>query len=98
VVLPPGKRERHVGQSENPGMIAYTYTTDVSGNEVKTWLSPVKYIKDGKPHIYTVSVNVTTVTNSHFAGNLRADEGNPESCQKHFLIESIKIGYIYSAL
>jgi hypothetical protein len=85
-------------ESENPGMIAYTYITDGSGNEVRTYLKPVKYIKDGNPHTYTTSVNVSQVTNSHFAGNLFSVENNPESGVKHSVIESVRIGYVYTAL
>jgi hypothetical protein len=85
-------------QSENPALIAWTYLTDASGNEVRTYFKPVKYLKDGMPHDYSTTVTVTTVTNIHFAGNLFAIENNPGTGEKHCIIESVKIGYLYSIL
>ncbi len=82
-------------QSDNPGMIAFTYFTDVSGNEVRTYLKPEKYIKDGMPHTYSTTVVVTSVSNIHFAGNIYATGSNPINSEKHSFIESIKISYTY---
>jgi hypothetical protein len=76
-------------------MIAFTYFTDVSGNEVRTYLKPEKYIKDGMPHTYSTTVVVTSVSNIHFAGNIYATGSNPINSEKHSFIESIKISYTY---
>jgi hypothetical protein len=81
--------------SANPGTVVYTYNSDDSGNETRNYLEPVKYIKDGNPHTYSLKVNVTAVTNLHLAGSLYASASNPADGGKHSIIELIRISYTY---
>jgi hypothetical protein len=79
----------------NPCPVLYTYNTDGSGNETRNYLKAVRYIKDGYPHTYSFKVNVTAITNLHFAGSLYASGNNPADVGRHSLIELIKISYSY---
>jgi hypothetical protein len=82
-------------QSATSCPVVYTYNTDGSGNEPRSYLKTLNYIKDGKPHAYTLKFSITTVTNLHFAGSLYPSVSNQGGGTRHAIIELIKLGYSY---
>lgn len=78
-------------QSINPGVTAYTYDADSIGTGKKYNIETINFIKDGKPHRYSLNFKVPWNKKVFLQGRL-LDSGNiPLKCDNHAIIYSISI-------
>ncbi len=77
-------------QTVNPQLIAWFCNADSSETGKKYFLPPVKYIRDGYPHIYTLTDTNKLYTRVILKGNLYECENNPESGERYGRIDNIR--------
>jgi hypothetical protein len=76
-------------QTANPQFIAWLCSADSSETGKKYFLPPIKYIKDGYPHVYTLSETNKRNTPVIFKGNLYESENNPDLGERYGSIKNI---------
>jgi hypothetical protein len=80
-------------QSYNPGFTAWICNADSSETGVRTHFQSIRYIKDGRPHSYTIAGSHTGKTGIVFKGFLYDSGSNPDSGEKNATIENISFYY-----
>ena len=80
-------------QSLNPGLTAYSCHADSIETGKRNFIKPVYYIKDGKPHKYSVIFSVPPKTTLHIRGCLYDYDNHPDDWEKHLGIQNISVIY-----
>ncbi len=80
-------------QSYNPCFTAWFCNSDSLETGRKNYLSSIRYIKDGRPHIYTVTGTLTDDTSVIFKGWLYDYASNPDYGEQNARIENISFYY-----
>jgi hypothetical protein len=83
-------------QTLNPRIEAYSCNADSLETGKRNHLKPVYYFKDGKPHKYTLLLNVPLKTTLHVRGNFYEFDNNPDDWEKHLNINNISLIYSFS--
>lgn len=83
-------------QSSDPAFLAYIQNPDSTVTE-KTFLTTIKYIKDGAPHNYYVRIDAPSQYYFHVKGWF-VSSCTPDSMNNHFLIENIVFSATSGAL
>jgi hypothetical protein len=82
-------------QSLNPRFTAFTCHRDSIDTGKRQYFESVDYIKDGKPHTYSLVFKVPGLANRHLRGRLFDFDNNPEISQEHGIFENISINYSF---
>jgi hypothetical protein len=77
-------------QSVNPRFTVWLCRADSSENGKKYYLPSIKYIKDGRPHNYTVTGTNDKNSPAILQGTLYEREDNPEEGERYGKIENIQ--------
>lgn len=80
-------------QTVNPGFIAWFCSADSSDTGKKYFLTPIKYIKDGYPRMYTITGNNNKNYPVLFRGDLYDRENNPDDGERYGRIEKIRFSF-----
>ncbi|MCX6300798.1 MAG: DUF4296 domain-containing protein [Bacteroidia bacterium] len=80
-------------QSDDPCFTAWICNIDSAETGVRTYLLPIWYIKDGRPHSYTIAGFHPGKTGIVFKGFLYDSGSNPDSGEKNAMIEDISFYY-----
>ena len=80
-------------QSHNPCFTAWICNADSISTGKKNYLPAIRYIKDGKPHAYTVTGTHTVLTGAVFTGCLYDYGSNPDAGERIAMIENISFYY-----
>ncbi len=78
-------------QTLNPRITLYSCHPDSIISGKRKYIETINYIKDGKPHTYTLNLTVLSKKPRCFRGNLYDFDNNPDECEKHAIIENILI-------
>lgn len=78
-------------ESLNPRLVAYTCNADSIESGKREYLNPFKYIKDGKPHDYTLIITVPKKRPTSFTGLVFVCDNNTEEIQQNSIIENLSI-------
>jgi len=81
-------------QSVNPRFTIYSVPPDSIKTGKKTYFKTVEYLKDGKPHSYSVPMIVDKTT-LHFGGSLFDSNNMHEGIENHYIIENISITFSF---
>jgi hypothetical protein len=84
--------------SFNPGLTAYTCDSDSMETGKRTYSKPVLYLKDGYPHLYTMTFSSSSKDTLILKGDLFDTENMPDEWGKHFQILNISVVYSVFAL
>jgi hypothetical protein len=85
-------------QSVNSRLAAYLCHPDSIDTGKRQYLKTMKYIKDGRPHKYTITYRLPEKTTFHLRGLLFDFENNPELPEKHAIFENISLTYTYEVV
>jgi hypothetical protein len=80
-------------QSYRPCFTAWTCNRDSAETVIKTYLPSIMYIKDGRPHTYTVAGSSKESTGIVFRGRLYDSGNNPDYAIRNARIEDITFFY-----
>lgn len=80
-------------QSDHPCFTAWISNADSAETGARTYLPSIRYIKDGRPHSYTVAGSHTGRTGIILKGFLYDSGSNPDSGEKNAAIENITFDY-----
>jgi len=81
-------------QSLNPRGTAYSFNPDSIETGKRLNIETIDYIKDGRPHIYIMTLIVPEKTIRHLRGWLYNFDTSPYDLEKHVKIENISLTYI----
>ena len=73
----------------NPQMSAYVCNADSVETGKRRYFHSFKYIKDGLPHRYSITITPPDYRHLHVRGCLYAPENHPGNNDQHFSIEKI---------
>jgi hypothetical protein len=85
-------------QSLNPGLTAFTCHPDSIETGKRTYIKPIRYIKDGHEHKYSVTFTVPVKTTLHVRGCLYDYANHPDDWDKHLVIHNIAVNYSLIAI
>lgn len=85
-------------QTVNPGLNAFTCHPDSTQTGKRNYIEPVRYIKDGFEHKYSVTFTVPVKTTLHLRGCLYDYTNNPDDWDKHIIIRNISVIYSLAAI
>lgn len=77
--------------AKNARYTIYTCNPDSIDTGKRNYLNPIRYIKDGHPHTYSLRIRVPLRKVVHVHGNLYDFDNNPDEWGKHILIHSITL-------
>jgi hypothetical protein len=80
-------------QSYDPCFSAWLCNTDSIRTGKKNYLPSIRYIKDGKPHTYTVTGTYPDIARAVFKGRLCDYGSNPDAGEQNAVIENISFFY-----
>ena len=80
-------------QSLNPRLTAFTCHPDSIETGKREYIKPIRYLKDGHEHKYSVTFSVPLKTTLHVRGCLYAFDNNPADWEKHLVIRNIDVTY-----
>ncbi len=80
-------------QTVNPQFIAWFCSADSIETGKKYFLPPIKYIKDGYPHVYTLTETNRRSNPMILKGNLYESENNPDLGERFGSIENILFAF-----
>jgi hypothetical protein len=79
-------------QTVNPRTVAYTSSADSLETGKKHYITPIQFLKDGRPHNYSLYIPVER-NFSHIKGWFVYFEDQPAEILKHLQIENISLSY-----
>ena len=79
-------------ESLNPGATIITAPSDGADTGNRQNIRSIYYIKDGRPHTYSLSIPVLE-TLRHLKGSFYDFDNNPSNLNKHIFIENISISF-----
>lgn len=82
----------------NPQLTIYSVSSDSLSTGKRTFINTLKYLKDGRPHTYFLSLKVPQNKALHFSGSLFDSNNHPEGVENHYKIENISVSYSTVAL
>lgn len=82
-----------VDQSLNPRATIYSCSPDSIETGKKQYLKTINYLKDGRPHTYSLTVVVPEKEIRHLRGWLYDSENSIYRFEKHLKIENISLTY-----
>ena len=85
-------------ESLNPRATIFTVASDSTDTGNKQNIRTIYYIKDGRPHTYSIIIPVFETTIHHLKGSLYDSENNPYNIDKHILIENISVAFNTAAI
>ena len=85
-------------QSANPELTAFTCHPDSILTGKRNYIEPIRYIKDGYEHKYSVAFTVPVKTTLHMRGCLYDYANNPDNWDKHLTIQNIAVIYSFVAI
>jgi hypothetical protein len=85
-------------ESLNPGFRAYVCNSDSLSTGKKRFLKQVKYVKDGQPHNYNITINCSDMPGHNFRGLFYSIDNNPDYSGSHLIIENISYSLTSGAL
>ena len=85
-------------QAFNPGLTAYSINADSIETGKRNYIKTPRYIKDGKPHTYTVIFKVPIKTTLQIRGSLFDFENHPDDMVNNTVIKNIAITHTVGAL
>ncbi len=71
----------------------YSVSPDSLETGKKSYLNTIRYIKDGAPHMYHLTLKVPSNSSLHFGGSLFDSDNHMEGIEDHYMIENISITY-----
>jgi hypothetical protein len=80
-------------QSLNTGLTAFTCNPDSIETGKRTYIKPVRYLRDGRKHKYNVTFTVPVKTTLHVRGCLYDYDNHPDEWDKHLVISNIAVNY-----
>jgi hypothetical protein len=80
-------------QSVNPRPTAYTTPVDSIDSGKKVYVKYVNYLKDGRPHTFSLNFHVPENKIHHLRGWLYDHDNTMPGLEKHFKIETISLTY-----
>jgi hypothetical protein len=80
-------------QSVNPQITAYTCNLDSLATGKRIYAKTINYLKDGRPHIYTLVFKVPEKTQLLLRGWLYNFCNNPDNSEKHAIFENISLTF-----
>lgn len=80
-------------QSVHPGISIYSVSADSIATGKRKYFNNLKYLKDGMPHTFTVTLNVPIKSSVHFGGSLFDSDSNPSEIENHYKIDNIFLSY-----
>ena len=84
-------------QSVNPRLTVYTCHPDSIDTGKRRYFKTMEYIKDGRPHQYTLIYTLPAKTPVHLRGWLTDPDNNPDVLEKHVIFENISFTSGYAA-
>jgi hypothetical protein len=81
-------------QTKNARYTIYTCNPDSIDTGKRNYYEPIRYIKDGHPHTYSLRIRVSFKNVVHVHGNLYDFDNKPDEWGKHILIHSITLSSI----
>jgi hypothetical protein len=84
-------------QSFNPRPLAYTTSPDSIDTGKRRYMKSFNYLKDGRQHIYVLSIHVRNNSN-HVRGWLFYFDNNSSGLKPHFQIEKISLTFTSAAI
>lgn len=78
-------------QSLNPRLFAYSCSADSIETGKRVFLKTLNYIRDGKPHDYTLDIKVPTNRPTSFSCLMYIFDNNPESLSQNAVIENLSV-------
>jgi hypothetical protein len=78
-------------QSFNPEAYVYSVSADSADSGKRRYLKSVQYLKDGRPHLYYLTLNVSENANLYLGGWLLYYENRHEGTWTHFIIDNISL-------
>lgn len=81
-------------QSVNPRITAWSIHSDSIVTGKRKFFKTIDYIKDGRPHIYTLIINVPEKTTLYLRGCFYDYDNYFDEWGKHLLIKNISLTYI----
>jgi hypothetical protein len=85
-------------QTVNPELTAFTCHPDSIQTGKRNYIEPIRYIKDGFEHKYSVTFTVPVKTTLHLRGCLYDYANNPDNWDKHIIIQNIGVIYSLAAI
>ncbi len=82
-------------QSVNPRITVYSCHPDSVDTGKRRYVETIGYIKDGKPHTYTLIIKVPEKTILHLRGRLFDFDNNPGQSEEHVIFENISLTYTH---
>jgi hypothetical protein len=80
-------------QSINPKAFLYTSSPDSIDTGKRKYLKSSTYLKDGRPHTYTLIISSPEQKINHLRGWLYDFENRPSGFEKHIKIENISLSF-----
>jgi len=80
-------------QSVNPRVTAFTCYADSMDTGKRRYVKSINYLKDGRPHTYTLIISSPEQVIRHLRGWLFDFDNRPSGIEKHIKIENISITY-----
>ena len=77
-------------QSVNPRLTVFTCSPDSINTGKKHYLKSTGYIKDGRPHKYSITI-IESGSTLHLAGWFFDFENHPFGFERHYIIENISL-------
>lgn len=85
-------------QSVNPRPSMYSCSQDSLETGNRQYINSIEFIKDGRPHKYSIVVNGSEKSVRHLIGWLYDCENRTNKFEKHSIIENISISFNHAAL
>jgi hypothetical protein len=85
-------------QTANPELTAFTCHPDSILTGKRNNIEPIRYVKDGFEHKYSVSFTVPAKAKLQLRGNLFDYSNNPGNWDKHLIIQNISVLYSVVAI
>jgi hypothetical protein len=85
-------------QSVNPRITVYSCHPDSIETGKRNYVKTMKYIKDGRPHTYSIIFRVLERRSFHLRGWLYDFDNIPDEWEKHVRIENISFTYTSEAV
>jgi hypothetical protein len=82
-------------QSDNPRITAYSCHPDSIETGKRDYINPIYFIKDGRPHTYTIFFNTTVNKTLYIKGSLYDYDNNPDDWEKHLILQNISLTYSF---
>ncbi|MCX6326078.1 MAG: DUF4296 domain-containing protein [Bacteroidia bacterium] len=85
-------------QSVSPRITVFSCHPDSIETGKRDYIKTIYYIKDGRPHTYTLIINDPGNTTLHLRGWFYDFDNRPDEREKHLIIEAISFTYTSVAL